>query len=56
VTRGDGGVSIIDVGSKKVTQSLNSVSVFDLKTLEVTGQISTGPGSGPGCLAWVETK
>ena len=32
----------------------NSVAVIDLKTLEVTGQIPTGPGSGPGCMFWLE--
>lgn len=121
-TRGDGGVSIIDVATKKVTQRLNlkmedanrlkftpdggrvlisdgegsslvvldavarkeikrlnlapnavlvqpdglrafaalregnSVAVVDLKTLKVTGQITTGPGSGPGCMFWLETE
>lgn len=121
-TRGDGGVSIIDVASKKVTQTFNvgmqdanrlkftpdgklvlisdeagnslvvldavarkeikrfnmapnavlvhpdgsrayaalrkdnSVAVIDLKTLEVTNRIATGPDSGPGCMFWVETR
>jgi YVTN family beta-propeller protein len=121
-TRGDGGVSIIDVASKKVTQTFNlgmkdanrlkftpdgklvlisdeagnslvvldaaarkeikrlnmapnavlvhpdgsrayaalrkdnSVAVIDLKTLEVTNRIPTGPVSGPGCMFWVETR
>ncbi len=121
-TRGDGGVSIIDVATKTVTQRLNlnmqdpnrlkftpdgtrvliadgqgsslvvvdavarqeitrlnlapnavlvqpdgsrayaalrqgdSVAVIDLNTLEVTGQIPTGPGSGPGCMVWVQTQ
>ena len=32
----------------------NSVAVIDLDTLEVTGQIPTGPGSGPGCMFWLE--
>ncbi len=122
VTRGDGGVSIIDVATKTVIQRLNlnmrdanrvkftpdgtrvlisdgqgsslvvldavarqevtrlnlapnavlvqpdgsrayaalrqgdSVAVIDLDTLEVTGHIPTGPGSGPGCMFWVETR
>ena len=33
----------------------DSVAVIDLDTLEVTGQIPTGPGSGPGCMFWLET-
>ena len=33
----------------------NSVAVIDLDTLEVTGQIATGPGSGPGCMFWLDT-
>ena len=32
----------------------NSVAVIDLDTLEVIGQIPTGPGSGPGCMFWLE--
>ena len=32
----------------------DSVAVIDLETLEVTGQIPTGPGSGPGCMFWLE--
>jgi DNA-binding beta-propeller fold protein YncE len=121
-TRGDGGVSIIDVVSKKVAHTFNlqlkggnrlkftpdgrlvlisdpdggelvvvdaatrkerkrlklapdailmsadssraylglrqdhSVAVIDLKTLEETSRFSTGPGSGPGCMAWAETR
>ena len=31
----------------------NRVAVIDLDTLEVTGQIPTGPDSGPGCMFWV---
>ena len=34
----------------------NSVAVIDLKTLQVTEQIPTGPGSGPGCMFWVEAE
>ena len=34
----------------------NSVAVIDLETLEVTGQIPTGPGSGPGCMFWVDAR
>jgi len=34
----------------------NSVAVVDLKTLKVTGHIATGPGSGPGCMFWLETE
>ena len=33
----------------------NRVAVIDLDTLEVVGQIPTGPGSGPGCMFWLET-
>ena len=29
------------------------VAVIDLDTLEVTAQISTGAGSGPGCMFWL---
>ena len=31
----------------------NSVAVIDLDTLEVMGQIPTGPDSGPGCMFWL---
>jgi len=34
----------------------HSVAVVDLKTFEVTSRFSTGPGSGPGCMAWAETR
>ena len=33
----------------------NSVAVIDLDTFEVTAQIPTGPGSGPGCMFWLDT-
>ena len=31
----------------------NRVAVIDLDTLEVIAQISTGAGSGPGCMFWL---
>ena len=31
----------------------HSVAVIDLDTLEITAQISMGPGSGPGCMFWL---
>ncbi len=31
----------------------HSVAVIDLDTLEITAQIPTGPGSGPGCMFWL---
>ncbi len=31
----------------------DSVAVIDLATLEITAQISMGPGSGPGCMFWL---
>ena len=31
------------------------VAIIDLRTLEVTGEIPTGPGSGPGCMFWLGT-
>ena len=31
----------------------HSVTVIDLDTLEITAQIPTGPGSGPGCMFWL---
>ena len=31
----------------------DSVAVIDLDTLEITAQISMGPGSGPGCMFWL---
>ena len=34
----------------------DAVAVIDLDTLAITGQISTGPGSGPGCMFWLETN
>ncbi len=32
------------------------VAVVDIKTLEVTNRIPTGPGSGPGCMVWMEAR
>lgn len=32
------------------------VAVIDLKTLEVIGNIPTGPESGPGCMYWIEGR
>lgn len=53
---GDGGVMVMRDGSRAYLglRDVHSVSVVDLKTLEVTGQIAMGPGSGPGCIAWVQ--
>ena len=53
---GDGGIMVMRDGSRAYLglRGVHSVSVLDLKTLEVTGQIAMGPGSGPGCIAWVE--
>jgi YVTN family beta-propeller protein len=58
VDTGDGGVMVLRDGSRAYLglRDVNSVSVVDLKTLEVTAQIPMGPGSGPGCLAWVEAR
>jgi DNA-binding beta-propeller fold protein YncE len=53
---GDGGIMVMRDGSRAYLglRDAHSVSIVDLKTLEVTGQIAMGPGSGPGCIAWVE--
>lgn len=55
VDTGDGGVMVARDGSRAYLglRDVHSVSVVDLKTLEVTSQIAMGPGSGPGCIAWV---
>lgn len=52
---GDGGVMVLRDGSRAYLglRDVHSVAVVDLKTLEVTAQISMGAGSGPGCLFWV---
>lgn len=34
----------------------HSVAVVDMKTFAVTSRFSTGPGSGPGCMVWADTK
>ena len=31
------------------------VAVIDLETLEVIAEIPTGPGSGPGCMFWLQS-
>jgi YVTN family beta-propeller protein len=51
---GDGGILVLPDGSRAYLglRDDHSVAVIDLKTLEVAGRISTGPGSGPGCIAW----
>jgi YVTN family beta-propeller protein len=52
---GDGGMMVLRDGSRAYLglRTAHLVSVVDLKTLEPIGQISMGPGSGPGCIAWV---
>ena len=52
---GDGGMMVLRDGSRAYVglRTAHLVSVVDLKTLEPIGQISMGPGSGPGCIAWV---
>jgi hypothetical protein len=34
-------------------RTAHTLAIVDLKTLEVTEQIATGPGSGPGAVPWV---
>ena len=52
---GDGGMMVMRDGSRAYVglRDAHLVSVVDLKKLEPIGQISMGPGSGPGCIAWV---
>ena len=51
---GDGGIYVMPDGSRAYLglRDDHSVAVVDLKTLEVTSRIATGPGSGPGCITW----
>jgi YVTN family beta-propeller protein len=58
VDTGDGGVFVMRDGSRAYLglRDVHSVSVVDLKTLEVTAQIPMGPGSGPGCINWVDAR
>jgi DNA-binding beta-propeller fold protein YncE len=52
---GDGGMMVMRDSSRVYLglREAHKVSVVDLKTLEVSGEIAMGPGSGPGCIAWV---
>ena len=52
---GDGGMMVMRDNSRVYLglRDAHKVSVVDLKTLEVSGEIAMGPGSGPGCIAWV---
>jgi YVTN family beta-propeller protein len=52
---GDGGMMVMRDSSRVYLglRDAHKVSIVDLKTLEVTNEISMGPGSGPGCIAWV---
>jgi DNA-binding beta-propeller fold protein YncE len=52
---GDGGMMVMRDSSRVYLglRDAHKVSVVDLKTLEVSNEISMGPGSGPGCIAWV---
>ena len=52
---GDGGMMVMRDSSRVYLglRDAHKVSVVDLKTLEVSGEIAMGPGSGPGCIAWV---
>jgi len=52
---GDGGMMVMRDSSRVYLglRDAHKVSVVDLKTLEVTNEIAMGPGSGPGCIAWV---
>lgn len=52
---GDGGMMVMRDSSRVYLglRDAHKVSVVDLKTLEVSGESAMGPGSGPGCIAWV---
>lgn len=52
---GDGGMMVMRDSSRVYLglRDAHKVSVVDLKTLEVSSEIAMGPGSGPGCIAWV---
>jgi len=58
VDTGDGGIFVARDGSRAYLglREVHSVSVVDLKTLQVTAQIPMGPGSGPGCITWVDAR
>jgi DNA-binding beta-propeller fold protein YncE len=49
---GDGGIYVLPDGSRAYLglRDDHSVAVVDLKTFEVASRISTGAGSGPGCI------
>ena len=49
---GDGGIYVMPDGSRAYLglRDDHSVAVVDLKTFEVASRISTGAGSGPGCI------
>ena len=55
IDTGDGGMMVMRDSSRVYLglRDAHMVSVVDLKTLAVIDQISMGPGSGPGCIAWV---
>ena len=52
---GDGGMMVMRDSSRVYMglRDAHKVSIVDLKTLEVSNEIAMGPGSGPGCIAWV---
>jgi DNA-binding beta-propeller fold protein YncE len=52
---GDGGMMVMRDSSRVYMglRDAHKVSIVDLKTLEVINEIAMGPGSGPGCIAWV---
>jgi streptogramin lyase len=54
VDTGDGAILVSRDGSRAYVglRALDRVAVLDLVTLEVTGEIMMGEGSGPGCMFW----
>ena len=55
VATGAGALLVARDGSRAylALRAADRVAVLDLTTLEVTGEISMGPGSGPGCMYWI---
>ena len=51
---GDGAILVSQDGMHAYVglRDANRVAILDLATLEITGEIMMGEGSGPGCMFW----
>jgi DNA-binding beta-propeller fold protein YncE len=51
---GDGAILVSQDGMRAYVglRDANRVAIIDLATLEITGEIMMGEGSGPGCMFW----